>query len=124
MAKFVYMAMLGILCINMSIYLVNEYSLMDEVEYMTPVFPQNITDNVDFNGTITPDPNLVNTQGYDIYGGIGKFYRLTRTLVLGVPDLMAEVGAPGPIILVVDAIYTFMWGVFYLEMVLGRDIGE
>jgi hypothetical protein len=124
MAKFVYVALLGILCINMSIFLVNEYDILSEVTYMTPVLPGDVSSNVDINGTITPEPSLTNVYGYDIWGNLNKLWRLVGTLVAGLPILMNELGAPLPIILIVDAIYIFMWGVFFIEMGIGRDIGE
>ena len=123
MGKFVIMALLGILCVNMSIYLVNEYDLISEYTYLNPVTPEEVKNKVDINGTITPDPNYVN-QFYDIWGGMNKIWKLVGTLVLGLPMFMVELGAPTPIVVVVDAIYTFLVGIFLLELVTGRDFGE
>lgn len=119
MAKLAMVALLGLLCINLSIFLVNEYDILPEATYITPILPDEVKTNIDINGTITPNPSMT-TAFYDVWGGMGKLWRLISTMVAGVPFLLNDLGVPGPVALVLDAIYTFILGVFFIEFVLGR----
>lgn len=121
MGKFVMMGLIAILSINMSIYIVNEAGWLPGATFIAPVTPDEVKDNVDIDGTTTPDPGSI-TAFYDIWGGMNKLKTLIWTLVAGIPDLMDEFGVPYYIAWSVDAIYFFMLGVFFLEIVTGRDI--
>lgn len=93
---------------------------MPQVQYMAGVTPGDIKSKVDINGTITP-PQGINLQFYDLFGGMGKIWRLISTTVAGVPFLLAEFGAPLSIQAVLDALYLVVLGFFFLELVTGRD---
>jgi len=121
MSKLVMSMAVAILCVNLSIFLVNEYDILDEVEFMTPITPGGIKDKVDINGTITPETSFI-TEFYNLWGGASRLYRLITTLVAGIPGLLNEFGTPPAIALVLDAIYTFILGVFFIEIITGRDI--
>ena len=120
MAKLAMVAFLGILCINLSIYLVNEYVLIPEVTYITPILPEDITGKVNINGTVTPSP-AQSTAFYDLWGGMGKLWLLISTTVVGIPILLNDMGAPIPVQIVLDALYTVILGIFFIEIVLGRN---
>lgn len=121
MAKLAIVALVGILCLNLSIFLVNDYIILPQVTYVTPILPDEITGQVDINGTLTPSPTY-NTQGWDVFGGANKLWRLVTTLVAGIPFLLWDLGVPLAVQLVLDALYTFILGIFFIEVVTGRDI--
>jgi hypothetical protein len=120
MGKFVFMGLIAILCINMGIYIVEEAGLIPGFSYEPNLTPDAVKDKVDIDKTIKPDPGVL-TAFYDIWGGMNKLKVLTSTMVAGVPILMEKFGVPTYIKWSIDAIYFFMFGVFFLEIVTGRD---
>jgi hypothetical protein len=119
MGKLAMTMLLGILCINFSIFLVNEYVILPQVTYITPVLPGEVKGGTDINGTLTP------VQGSSAYQdplpGANKLWRLITTMVAGIPVLLADFNVPVPVALVLDAIYTFILGIFFIEFLLGRN---
>lgn len=118
-AKLAIVGVLAILCVNLSIWLVNDYGLLPEYTMIPGTTPDEISGRIDINGTITPSPDI-NLQWYDVWGTMGKVWSLIGTSVLGVPFLLNQIGVPIAIQLVIDALYLVIVVLALLEFASGR----
>lgn len=111
---------MAILCVNMSIWLVNSYNLLPEYAMIPGTTPAVIIGNININGTITPSPDINLLNPYDIWGTMSKVWNLIGTSVLGIPLLLYQLGAPAPIQVVLDALYLVVLVFFFLEFTSGK----
>jgi len=123
MGKLVVNIMIGILCINMSIYLVNSYGFFEGAQTLTSLTPEEVSDNIDIDSLITPDSSLV-TPFYNFWKGMNSLWTLVSTLVLGLPNLLTEFGVPDPVMYVVKAIYGLLLSIFFIEFFSGKEITD
>ncbi len=121
--KMIFQIVFGILCINSAILVLQSYSILSDVTYLTPMNMTQITDAVDPNGTATSGSisSTITVFTY-VKEAIYGFLRIGSTIFVGFPLLLADLGTPAPIVTAVVGLTTVLWGLFFLELFAGRDV--
>ena len=119
--KTTYMALFFVLCINVGVLIIE-----NTVSPTTIITTMNSTQAQSAYNASEVVETWVWTSGQGLYGdvqaGLMFLWNTAKTLVLGFPDLISSMGSTSILTTGLYAIWGFIWVIFIIEVISGRDI--